>query len=425
MSAFLRIMRYPHVKLVAIAALLCLVAYGTTYAGFTIYDTATAVPLSSLETCFATSTDPTYASTCLHSTIGALLKQYTEAQIMDYTEATSSAYEVRFYCHPIGHVLGAESFKRTNSIEASLDRCSISASCRFACAHGVIGAGVEAQLGEPYEDDDIAHSSAATIERLGTGFCNRSISLCHAIGHLLFMNEGQDAGLPSCNRVTPDGFKQEVCYQGVFMERGGGADALNPFSATSSYATRKNDYLFPCTSIAERYRHACFQFLVRYQLPLFKADGVTATTSQIALAARTCMQLSAQDRSYCFEGLGLQTHEFGINSRDSTTFCDQFGSGVDAESCMLGIIPQKIFFLQQIENEEAFAYCYGITDRSHRKVCYDATFQWLGLSYSDDRIAAMCAAAGDVCAHLFDAHQKERATLPDYRFGLFGVPKTQ
>ena len=410
------ILRSTLIKWLLVPLTLCAAAYGVYYVGFDIYKKATAASFGDFKTCFATSTDPTFASTCLHETARSLLSSYSTKDIQAYTVASSSAAIIQKNCHAIGHIVGEETYKEIGGLERALSLCS--SSCQYACIHGVLGAGVLSELGEEYQDD-IAHADDAMIKRIGGVYCEQSVALCHGIGHIAYIVHGDNPqALEICSSITA-GFAREACYQGVFMERAGEGESLNPFQATTTYTLTTNDYTAPCVSTAPQYRHACFQFLPKYQDVLFKKNGIADLQEKLEKAISVCSILTGRDRSYCFEGMGIQADTFAQDSlhlEEYHRLCNQMPKAEDKTSCTIGVIPRDFFL-----GGYGFNYCSGIQDVERQTVCFNAAFNWAEKMLGGvNKIQNTCRESGSLCAKYFEKYAGLRLTLPDYRFGLFG-----
>lgn len=380
------------------------------------YERATAVTPNSLVGCFATSTDPTFASSCLHKTVGTLLSQMSPRQLQTYTVSSTSPITIRNECHSIGHIIGEETFKRLPSLEAALSLCSND--CRSACVHGAVGAGVLKEIGSEYPDEDIAHADNATLEKIGSGYCKVSFALCHAIGHLaLILNNEQLPALRICDDVATS-FAREACYQGVYMERAGGSRALFPFARSTTYKVSDGNYTYPCLEISGQYRHACFQFIPEFQESLFAKQGITSTSTMLQIATQACKSLSQKDRSSCIEGIGLHSNVYGYNlysNQNIQDLCDQYSDHTDRDSCTLGVVPKFLFL-----HERGIKYCADIKEAGRRTLCYRATFRWEeGYPNESDPKTRICGTY-TLCASQYDEFQRASSTIPDYRFGLFG-----
>jgi hypothetical protein len=165
------------------------------------------------------------------------------------------------------------------------------------------------------------------------------------------------------------------------------------------------------------YAHACFLFLNAYQVPLGAADVLDTPSEKLQKATRSCESLGSEKRAYCFEGIGNSSVLFGY--RDTTgasiqSLCDELRAESDRMACTLGIVEQLLF----TDAQHMYGYCADIAEESRKALCYEAVFQ-LHLSDDSDQFAQVCQ-RNKVCSLYKDAYERNRATLPDYRYGLFG-----
>ncbi len=374
-----------------------------------------AAGLESIDRCtFDDHADPQ----CLRAAVEALLARYSAVDVMDYVTASTSPVNVTNQCHPIGHIVGELTYKKTGSIEQALSLCS--PTCRSACTHGAIGAGILSEMDASYSEEDIAHAGENELESYAATYCAQRSSICHAIGHVAYIATSDEASAVKICDVARDSFFRESCYQGVFMERSGSyRDSLFPAGDLPQPKIKSGDYTYPCTSVGEQYRHACFIFLNAYQKPLFAADGITDPSAQLEKAASTCEALPARDRAFCFEGIGTARTLFrypDLHSPRIQEFCANLESPADRDACTLGLVPQ----FQYDELRGLMQFCDAIPEADRREICYDAAY----LSVQDRRttdqdIGRMC---GDdaACTDRYAQFMKKRSSIPDYRFGLYG-----
>lgn len=319
-----------------------------------------------------TGTDPTATAKCLNADMELLLSRYSAAEIMAYVSASTTPTNVLYDCHPIGHVLGGAVYKKFGSIESALAQCTNA--CRSACTHGVIGAGITSEMGEAYPDDDIAHATASQLAAVGKRYCNNGTATCHALGHVAYLaTKDLEKSLALCDTVA-GGTHLQPCFEGVFMERSGTFNSvLSPTDSITQPETRAGDYAFPCNTIADKYKHACYLFTPYYQQPLFKADGIVTYAAKYAKEISLCTSLPSPDRAYCVEGMGTLSFLFGTTSIDPIYmqfFCDNLSTLPDRNACTKGVVAQYIYF----NLDDGFAYCEGIQEESRRDLCYSTTF---------------------------------------------------
>jgi hypothetical protein len=376
--------------------------------------------LSALGGCFSQANDATFKPRCLDNVITILLKDHSTAELMSYITATTSAPLLQSQCHPVGHMIGELTYEKYGSMEAALAQCRNN--CRFSCVHGVIGAGVLDEMGVAYPDQDVAHSNLDELTKIGTGYCKKNHAVCHAVGHIAYIASKSDTNpsLHICDTVSGDAAYREACYQGVFMERAGTfINVLFPLSTSTKPEIQKNDYTFPCTSLASKYRHACFIFLNAYQEPLFQADKLTSAQARLAMAVRVCETLSVRNRALCFEGIGTSASLFGVRSlqaQDVQKFCDSFSTFADRAACTLGILPQ--FYYQDLRG--LLAYCKDIKEDERKSICFYAAFQFSEYQLRSAGAPSWCREDKE-CADRFTVFERVRTKIPNYRFGLFGT----
>lgn len=406
-----RIFQNTHLRRGVLVVLLGAASYSifSLYFASSLYIT----PPNALDTCFATTSNATLAATCLRKTMPDVLAHNSAQSVMSYTVSTTSPLSIRRNCHPIGHVVGSEMYKQTGDLESTLRRCT--SSCEYGCVHGAIGAAVLSEIGEPYPDETLGHTDISLIATMGARYCERSAALCHGIGHILYIGSGDiRRALETCAPIAT-GYPQEACFQGVFMEAGGGSDSM--LLKPERPAVPDSDYLYPCSTVAAAYRHACFQFLGEYQNSSFEKNGVTEGTERLHLAQRSCESLTGRDRSYCFEGIGTQSAVYGyihLQPARMQSLCDRFEATTDRASCTVGVVPRFTF-----AGGDLLQYCERIDEPSRQKLCFMVAFQATGGRNNESLGIPACRST--TCNAAYDNYLRIRETLPDYRFGMFGI----
>lgn len=399
-------------------ALVILLSYTTHY----LRGTATGVDaetIQRIDACLMSSPDPTFKSRCLQNALSLLLTTHTPAQLLATITASTTPSQIRDQCHPIAHLLGAETYEKYNSVEAALSQCTND--CRYGCTHGVISAGVLAELGADYSEDDIAHADTAELRALGAGYCASGQSTCHAMGHVGYIATGDTAtALQLCDDIGTNLFTRESCYEGTFMERAGNfLNTVLPSGIGKRPETKGSDYTFPCSSLAPRYRHACFLFLPGYQGSLFQADAINTPALKLDKETAVCTSLNSRDRASCFEGVGASSITFGFdNARDTslTKLCSSLPSKEDTYACTLGVLSQFLF----TEKENMLQYCASITEQGARTLCYNASFQWNEVREGAHISAETLCGSSGTCLDQYRWYSEHMGSLPMYRFGLFG-----
>jgi hypothetical protein len=373
-----------------------------------------------LAACFVGAQESTATARCLEKTLEHLLNALDVPKVLAAIAATSSPAIVQDQCHPIGHIIGEMAYKKYGSVEEALSKCT--STCRSACTHGVIGAGVLAQLGEQYSEEDVAHALAGGIETIGKKYCDAGTPLCHGMGHVAYIatDRNDERARAICDAIAEKPIAREVCYQGLFMERAGTfINLLFPSATGTRPQIRSGDYAYPCTLEPQRSRHACFLFLNAYQEPLFTLDGLETPQQKLDAARALCESLAARDRADCFEGIGTSAALFGFREVSNGTIqelCESLSTLKDRSACVLGILPQ--FFYQDLRG--LFEYCADISEEPRKQLCFDASFLFLSNGRLEAGMPAACA-TNAACLDQYNRYLRDRSKKPDYRFGLYGA----
>lgn len=348
---------------------------------------------------------------CLKEAVHNLLNSYSATTLFSAIQASTTPDIVRNNCHAIGHMIGRETFARSDSLENALSICS--RSCYYACTHGVIGAAVLKELGEEYNDEDIAHMSGTDIERLGKKYCNDSV-LCHAVGHLLYMSyQDFPKALDGCDAVSTDPHT-EHCYQGVFMEGLGSSESLL-LSATTSPHT-DNNYAYPCTNIKESAKHACLLYLPLFQKNMFTKHKVSTGPARVTISEQTCQTfVTTTERADCFTGIGYRAKMvFLATNTTASSFCNMLGTAPDRVRCTLGVTLQ---FLDNFKYPTAAQYCASQSETQNKSICYSALFQVMEKRNESIQGTNFCNTTNTAseCKEEYTRYLDTKSFLPDYK----------
>jgi len=408
---------------IAIAVIVIVVLSLLGYAGGKLYGERHTPVFQNLAACV--SKDP-YGTAelnpvCVTQTIRSLLKVYSTAEVMKYISAPTTSREITINCHAIGHVVGQQTFLNTGSVQGALNQCT--RDCAFGCIHGVIGAAVVQQLGN--DNQDIEHADIGKIEAIGSTYCAQGADLCHAMGHLLYMNAASETkALVACGAMGQKPTNTEACYQGVFMEDAGEQSPTGPatplfLSNATATAPVSQDYAYPCRDIAAPYQHACFMNLFFFQENLFSQHGVAVGEPRLTIEQSTCETLSGTARSDCFEGVGYLLYLTFPDSPYSSygDYCATLTASSDRKACILGFATN---LTGGFSYAPALNYCQSLTDQSERVFCSNAAFQDIHRQKADTNIPSICEAASApaACEGAFKSYIEASSTLPNYYLGI-------
>jgi hypothetical protein len=241
----------------------------------------------------------------------------------------------------------------------------------------------------------------------------------HGLGHGLLRYHGFELppALASCDLLAQK-FYRESCYGGVFMENIARGLAVPPATdaahashtaATASSAGAqtaghehmhgtasgggpafksldRDDPLYPCSAVAEKYVPACYDLQTTVILNFAKGD--------VAAAAKVCDRAPALMSYRCYESLGRDISSVARqNSVEGVRLC-ALGTPRYQPWCYAGIA--RNFVNVNGKPDEGFAFCRAVSGDANAMKCYEAVGSMVRyLSPSDRRRETMCTAAGD------------------------------
>jgi hypothetical protein len=277
--------------------------------------------------------------------------------------------DVADHAHEYAHGIGIEAFGKSADIVATFAECGDGYSS--GCRHGVIQAYFESrhQVTKP------------EVEGLCTPFKGSNqarwvlFQCVHGMGHGLTMFHGHDLprALTDCDLLT-DGWDRESCYGGAFMESI--INATTPHhpasqlaaqghhhaAATTFKAIEPKDPLYPCSIMADRYLHACYQMQTSVMLHLNKGD--------IGDAAKSCERAPAQIRSICFQSLGRDATSYTARDPQKTADLCHKAREPYRPACYFGAAKALVDWTATTES--AFAFCRVVASEAGGPTCYQA-----------------------------------------------------
>jgi hypothetical protein len=277
--------------------------------------------------------------------------------------------DVAEHAHEYAHGLGIEAYSKALDIVSTFEACGDGFSS--GCRHGVIQAYFESR----------ERVTQPEVEALCQPFRSASASrwvlfqCVHGMGHGLTMFRAHDLpqALSDCDLLS-DGWDRESCYGGAFME-----NVINVTSphhpatelaahghhhmAMSSFkAIDPADPLYPCSIVAERYLHACYQ--MQTSVMLYENHG------DIPAAAKSCERAPAAQRPVCFQSLGRDITSYA--NRDPQQTADLCAKARDAyrASCYFGAVKALVDWTAT--TNAAFTFCGIVLREPGAPTCYRA-----------------------------------------------------
>ena len=281
------------------------------------------------------------------------------------THADAGAAE---HAHEYAHGIGIEAYGLSPDIQATFAACGDGYSS--GCRHGVIQAYFESRdaVTQPEVEALCRPFKSATASRWVLFQC------VHGMGHGLTMYRGHDLprALGDCDLLT-DGWDRESCYGGAFMESV--INATTPHHPATMLAAHGHhmamgtfkamdpaDPLYPCSIMADRYLHACYQMQTSVMLNLNHGD--------MADAARSCERAPAQVRPVCFQSLGRDITSYTARDpQKSADMCDKAREPY-RPACYFGAAKALVDWTATTES--AFTFCRIVAAQPGGPTCYQA-----------------------------------------------------
>ena len=273
------------------------------------------------------------------------------------------------HAHEYAHGIGIEAYGKSPDIVGIFAACGDGYSS--GCRHGVIQAYFESrnQVTQPEVEALCQPFKSATASRWVLFQC------VHGMGHGLTMFHGHDLprALTDCDLLS-DGWDRESCYGGAFMESVINATAPHHpatmlamqghhhMAATTFKAMDPADPLYPCSIMAERYLHACYQMQTSVMLNLNHGD--------IGNAALSCERAPGQVRSICFQSLGRDITSYTARDPQKTAdLCDKARDPY-RPACYFGAAKALVDWTAT--TDAAFAFCGIVAQEPGGPTCYQA-----------------------------------------------------
>lgn len=258
------------------------------------------------------------------------------------------------------------------------------------CNHGVM----EAYFASPRAAiaEAVTPSSLDTLCRTITrARAARLVGLecAHGMGHGLVARYHGDvrSALGACDHLTKPDARRE-CHDGVFMEnavrgtaspdvRVGDAAVQAGVSAHRHEVAplvRRGDLAFPCSTIDDPYRAACWT----YQ-PIIIAEGAKG---DVDVLVRTCDGAPAEFIDECYRGIGKQGSGWWEDQERVAQLCERVPAARRSE-CVAGAVESYLDEMWTVDR--AMSFCRVVT-ASAKSGCYEIIGTRLALMRTDATI---------------------------------------
>jgi hypothetical protein len=315
-----------------------------------------------------------------------LREQGTSAALTKLEEMTVSDPSLLSQAHDVAHALGKYSFKHYGDAATAFSHCR--ETFQSGCYHGVMEAHFEAN---------------PTVDRVALGkLCSGGImadqvltlrfQCLHGLGHGLTFHFEHDLvkALAHCDYL-PSTWDQGSCYGGAFMEnailfwqqRTGGSGAVHDHVKDHKPFVKAEDPLYPCTVLADRYLHECYQMQT--------SNVLTLNGYNFAEAFKVCDNAQARWKDVCYHSMGRDVSGYTLrDSAKSVELC-MLGSPAHRAFCFQGAV--RNFIHIDWKTDKAMPFCSSVP-ADGKDACFRAIGEELVFIHTDAvRRASECAKA--------------------------------
>ena len=310
--------------------------------------------------------------TCYSQLLSDRLKHHGVADAVATLDKLAAAdVDVAEHAHEFAHGLGIEAYGLSSDIVGTFAACGDGFSS--GCRHGVIQAYFESR-------EKVTQPEVEALCRpfKSPGASRWVLFQCvHGMGHGLTMLYSHDLprALTDCDLLS-DGWDRESCYGGAFMESVINATAPHHpatqlaaqshhhmMGGTTSFkALDPADPLYPCSIMADRYLHACYQMQTSVMLNLNHGD--------MGDAAKSCEHAPGTVRPVCFQSLGRDITSY--TNRDPQKTADMCNKAAEPyrPSCYFGAAKALVDWTAT--TDAAFKFCGIVGHEPGGPTCYQA-----------------------------------------------------
>jgi len=339
--------------------------------------------------------------------------------------------------HDFVHVVGINSWQPGMDLGAVYNSCT--GLFQSGCFHGVI----QAYMAANGADSTVITTLCDKIQEPNTYSLWLRFQCVHGLGHgLQAITHHLRHALEGCDWLT-SAWDEQSCYGGAFMEfilEGRGQehhphmDAMARGKATSvidhdasesheamshgdhqmatadSFPFRdRNDPLYPCTVLAERYQPSCYgmQAGIIYEIIGSDFGKIAAACDKAPLAMRPA----------CYQGIGTYLSGVTVRNADKSIANCMLGNPKWRPWCFVGVV--KNFVDVTADPQDGLDFCAKVSDQVIGTACYVAVGEEMSVLHTDMKVRArLCAQPEerfrDACKYGGGLSPNRPADLPNF-----------
>jgi hypothetical protein len=290
----------------------------------------------------------------------AALKKGTEKALADLQDMAARDPDINAQSHSIAHAIGELSLRYYRTPGEALAHCNND--FQSGCIHGVVIGFLESTT------DSAAFVKLCAPDQIkGTDFLR--FNCLHGLGHaaMSLTKYNLQQALDKCDTLTME-WDQSSCYGGVFMENVVTLWEGNDFLTTY----KKDDHLYPCTGLAEKYLVQCY--LMQSSVILIK------NRYDFAEAFTECDGAQPRYMSTCYQSLGREVSGFTLRSTPKSLELCGLARAEMRYACIVGAAKNFVDFFGRID--EGAGLCQA-ADAGVKQACYFAIGEEAGVLHTD------------------------------------------
>ncbi len=318
--------------------------------------------------------------------------------------------------HDFVHVVGINSWQPGMDLRAIYNSCT--GLFQSGCFHGVI----QAYMAANGADSTVITSLCDKVQEPNSFSLWLRFQCVHGLGHgLQAITHHLRHALEGCDWL-PNAWDEESCYGGTFMEfilegRGqehhphmdamarseeqgdpehdaghaapnhGGHEMAGMTAGADSFPFRdKNDPLYPCTALADRYQRSCYGMQAGIIYEILGADW--------GKIAGACDQAPLAMRPACYQGIGTYLSGVTVRNADQSIAHCMEGNPKWRPWCFVGVV--KNFVDVTSDPQDGLDFCAKVSDQVIGTACYVAVGEEMSVLHTDmTRRARLCGQADE------------------------------
>lgn len=285
-----------------------------------------------------------------------VIQQSPKVALSDARAKAETNTFIKQNCHEIAHLIGRTAGKKYPDISEAYSLGDDF--CASGYYHGVMQALVDT-VGKDKIIGRISTICAPLAQKKQYGLPH--YNCVHGLGHGLMSVEGNQLfnALHNCDGLNDD-WEQNSCYSGVFME-----NIMSEFEANSYSAyLKKDDPLYPCTAVDDKYKKMCYYLQTDHALIVEKAD--------FSKVFQLCASLGNEDyTNMCYRSLGRNSSSYASYDISRTIENCSHGATLEAQkSCFIAAATDYAWHFQ--DDKKALQLCSAVGDTNISTGCTQA-----------------------------------------------------